>query len=1119
MSRYNITENISISAGAGTGKTYTLARRYVNLLLGFEFFSDSYSAKSKFSEKTALARRAMPHEIVTMTYTEAAASEMRDRINGLISEIIRASDGGTTGDSTITNALKHYSDAIDYVHKVLQQCRADMIYAHISTIHSFSLGIVRAYSDLLAFDLSPEVIGDDEKNILFSETLQSVETANEAMFFDIIAAIGKFKFSTIARKYVADAKFRRTMLKFIDGDSAPGAMHELYSRFIVTMNMDLFMNAMEMLEQMEEYASNPETYQKYTKYFIQYIESVISPEKSAPETVTIFRTDAEVKELKDEFSACVVSIKKLGHDHDDTTEEAFGAILGNIRLLLEQVYDSYRAELRARNRIDFDIIINAAYELIMEGKARPAYKFFMIDEFQDTNELQWDMFSVLARQSGANVFLVGDEKQSIYSFQGAEVQVFRKACRDIDAKSIPLAMNFRSEKVILDFVNDCCGPIMAGSDESRRIKLKNSALCDLLKRIESLRMDSTGWIRYYPLEPEPRKREASNGTVTWLVTPPPVIDEASEDEAPENDELEYRNIARFIYRISQGMLKEYGDITGLMKNDQKAVAVLFDSGAGMDLLRDELLALGIVPTVRADGNLYDAKEVQEVFLVLRLIADFYENTEWKYIKKYFLAGALRSSVFRLDDGAILDIFERQDIERVRGLVRELVHAKETMPLSGLISFIISRYDMETIYRHIDDYEQRAANLEKLVLVAQQFEADNGSDLKGFVKELERFIFIGGSEEGAALYEAPGRNSVRLSTIHSVKGLEYPMVIFVQCVKNLKSQQDRETFKHASVLMGGEFHYTMGFKISDNKPLSYDFASAVSGMQHMEEKKRLLYVALTRAERHLVISVPPIEDTFENKSYLQFLSTQYSDDFAGIIGDVVSNTGAKQLNKLQNHPSVRNSRFLVIDQNDVPVAGMVDRRIPIRELPELVRFKVSDDELSVTERIRSDSWLLSDDDSSAVGTAFHELAALCFDDLSNKSKTQANIKSLCAKHQLDADAEQWLVKFAENLASMEIYQEIKNADERYMEFGYTRKNEEGNVVSGIIDLVYQYKGKLKIVDYKTSSLKGKSAENVARDHGYDLQLEEYARAVEERLGEKVEEKIVVFVGEGKIVRIQ
>ncbi|MBP7735484.1 MAG: UvrD-helicase domain-containing protein [Spirochaetes bacterium] len=1118
MSRYNITENISISAGAGTGKTFTLARRYVNLLLGFEFFNDAYSDKNKFNEKNAIGRKAMPHEIVTMTYTEAAASEMRDRINGLISEIINATEGKPGKDETIINALAHYSKAVDFVQKVLKECQVDMIYSHISTIHSFSLGIVRAYSDLMALDLSPEVISEDERNILFNETLHSVITAHEDTFFEIIDDIGTFKLNAVARKYMSDAKFRRTVKNFIDRSLTLKAIHELYARFVVTMNMNLFQDAIRLLDELEEYAKNPENYKKYRAFFIECIESVIDPDKGFPETVRIFNVLDDGKELRDEFqNGCLAKIMKLRHPHDDNAEAAFNKALSKVHFLLEQVYKKYMESLKAMNRIDFDIIINTAYELIMEGKARPDIRYFMIDEFQDTNEVQWDMFSKLAGLNNANVFLVGDEKQSIYSFQGAEVQVFRKACSDIRATSIPLAVNFRSEKVILDFVNDCCGPIMTAEKVPGKIIVKNPALRDLMKKVESLRMDSAGPICYNPLEPESKRKARHDGTVTWLTTPPFDPGEASEEDIPENDKLEYKNIARFINKISRGDLEEYRDITDLIRQDKKAIAILFDSGAGMDMLKEELLARGIVPTVRADGNLYEAKEVQEIFLALRLISGFYDKTEWKYIKKFFLAGALRSSVFRLDDGDVFDIFAREDVDLVRELVRDLAQAKDVMSISDLIAYIIDRYDLKTVYRHLDDYEQRAANLEKLIQVAQKFEADNGTDLKRFVEELERLIFIGGSEEGTALYEAPGRNSVRLSTIHSVKGLEYPMVIFVQCLKNLKSQQGREIFKHASVLMDDGFHSTMGFITSAGRPVSYSMANAVSGIQHMEEKKRLLYVALTRAEKHLVISVPPLEDEVSENSYLGFLTTQYRENFINIINDALLNT--KQLNRMQIHKAVGNSTFLVIDQNDSPVDSIDDRSIPIIELPEPVHFKSIDSVESVTGKISSDSWILSDDDSSTVGTAFHELAALCFDELDDKKKNRVNIKNLCSKYQLDDDAEQWLVKYAENLASSEIYQEIKNSDERYMEFGYTRKNEKGEVVSGVIDLVYRHQGKLKIVDYKTTSLGKKRPEEVVRENRYDLQLEEYAKAVEERMGEKVIERVLVFVGQGALIQVE
>ena len=1108
---------MAISAGAGTGKTYTLSRRYINLLLGFEFFKEEYSSTDSFDNNSAEKSRANPWEIVTITYTEAAASEMRDRINQLISETINASKGRKIDDKSIMKALKHYGVAIDYVISTLGLAQSEMIYAEISTIHSFCLGVVRRYSDVLRVDVSPIVIPDDEKKILFSQCLTEVLEENVETMFELIDTIGQFRLNTVAWLYLNDGMFRRNMKNFINTGMGDLESHEFYASLIAGSKYGFMVHAASQLEELEGYARNNETYEKYKNYFITAVKCILEPGDLYPETVRIFQVVDEGKELRNEFQKNFKEFAKYFIKRDSEVETLFKNTLQKIVLLTEKIYEKYIYALGKANWIDFDIIINNAHELITSGRFESDWKFFMIDEFQDTNELQWEIFHTLAEKNSSNVFLVGDEKQSIYSFQGAEVDVFQKAAIDISAEKIPISVNFRSRKPILDFVNDCFCKLLGTDPELKKVKnsISDSSLKSLVDLAESMGIDPASCHDYYSLEPCSKKNDGSIGDVTWLVSRNEEISEELDEDVPSIQEIEYGNIARLIYKICNGQLSTYEDVTAKIKKDEKAIAVLFDSRSGMDVLKYELEQMGVPVLARVFENLYESKEAQEIYLVLRFIVNLHENTEWKFMSKYQLVGALRSNIIRMDDTSIYDIWVNKNAEAVIENFKELIHAKENMSISDLISFIIYHYDLRTVYRHLDDYEQKCANLDSLIEKAKVFEKEHGSDLKSYVDTLEKYIFFSDYEEESALFEAKGRNSVLLTTIHSSKGLEYPMVVFVHTMKDLAGQQSREIFKHSRMLAGDEFRTTFGFKVQGSSHVAYELSSLLSGSRHVDEKKRLLYVALTRAEDHLVISVPPPGKRVPRQTYLSFLTGQYDADFREVVNDVLEKSNPNKLNKFIDDNRILNSKFLVLDNEEIPTVERKVNNIDTVELPVDKLFELEDDETSVTGQLAHDELPVMQDEASLLGTAFHEMAKLYFDELDDLSIVKQAIEDVCAAFMLESSAGKKLKIFVNNLVSMEIYSEIKKSKERFPELGFSRPNEKGKVVNGIIDLVYRSNEGLVVLDYKTNSLEKTTAKKIVEKNGYDKQVEEYARVVEEISREKVFRKVLVFVDSGEV----
>jgi ATP-dependent exoDNAse (exonuclease V) beta subunit len=169
------------------------------------------------------------------------------------------------------------------------------------------------------------------------------------------------------------------------------------------------------------------------------------------------------------------------------------------------------------------------------------------------------------------------------------------------------------------------------------------------------------------------------------------------------------------------------------------------------------------------------------------------------------------------------------------------------------------------YAYKDDtiFEQVLSNIEELISEAISFEMQHGYDLTKFVEMMERNIFFADHEKEEAFYNAENINSIELCTIHSTKGLEYPMIILADANKGLKGQASTEGIKFDKFEDKNGKHILVGFKIDDYRPLSYRLLNIITPLKHIEEKKRMLYVALTRAKNNIVISITISEESQVN----------------------------------------------------------------------------------------------------------------------------------------------------------------------------------------------------------------------------------------------------------------
>ena len=1052
MNKFTIQKSFAINAGAGSGKTYTLSRRYINALLGFDYFREDYKKQNAYFDDLKPARVS---EIVTITYTEAAALEMKGRIFELVAKIInydklwkieqskrQNKNYRKDGDfESIAIANENSSSHLDYVQTTLKQAYTESSNSKISTIHSFCLDIIKSNADRARIDTKLDIIKDDEKQKLLSEIIFDLlnSAQNKETVLDITQDISMFFLNNLINKYVSDAKFRNDYDSFkrgsIDRSTYKELIYELYSL------PDVINDFVVIKEYIQENITKDSS--KYINFIDEYITRVFNFEaiswsslsKEHDVTIAFNRKPwTKHKAIKENIEA----IKELDSfidvycKIDDSKEVLFFDKIDNIKTILHQIKNKYDANLKELNKIDFDTIITKTLEIMPQIKTN--FKYIMVDEFQDTNATQFNIVKEARNHSDANLFVVGDSKQSIYSFQGAEIEVFNDAIADrtLFSSIEPMDKNHRSDGVILDTVNDIFKELLKKNDNLKLIKQNYEAQPQDLFVFD--------------------KKRKKLGSFKYLITSQPYQEDCNELDT----------ITQFISEIYNGTHSEYKHISNLIANKSKAIAIIFDSSTKMLELKQKLRAKGITAKVSASDNFYHTKEINDIFNVLKAI-DIVLNTKEKPFtsrQKYYIAGAMRSNILRCDDNAIKHYLDTNTIDEK---LKHYVEIFKTMTLSQAVKYIYDDANIMGVYTHLDDIEQRVANLYKFLLLCQDYENSNESKLYKFLSLIENAIYFSEVKEEEAFFKSHSTKSIEICSIHSTKGLAYPLVLLANTEKGLYSQITSDALKHNNFTLNKERKEIVGFKVNDYTPLSHRILKEIDKLKHIAEKKRLLYVALTRAEHDVVISASLKQKkdgniTLREDSYFYMICQSLQIDKDELYG--------------QNE-----SYCIVLDSkttNDI-----VKKEINyIQHSLKPIVFESS----SLVSATVDNETTSSDNRAADLGTTTHKIIELYWN-----SFTQNQDTILDKMMVFDAKQRKIIIENMNSFYKSDVYQLLRDGVEHHFELAFTFGGK-----TGFIDLIYFDKKSdgWVIVDFKTGMKSEEKSTN------YQKQLDFYRDVVEE-----------------------
>ena len=875
---YTSGQNILVSASAGSGKTFVMAERILD----------------------QLARGVEISQLFISTFTVKAATELKERLEKKISQQIQETDD------------------VDLKQHLGRQL-ADLPNAAIGTMDSFTQKFLGKHGYLI--DIAPNfriLQNESEQLILKNEVFHQV-------FEEHYQGENKEKFSRLVKNFAGRGKdergLRQQVYKIYDFlQSTSNPQKWLSESFLKGFEEADFTSEKEKLtEQIKQALWDLESFFRYhldndAKEFPKaaYLEAVqdvldeigslnhvsdsqayqavlarvvaISKEKNGRALANSSRK-ADLKPLADTYNEERKSqFAKLGQLVDQITildyQERYHGdtwdLAKTFQTFMSDFVEAYRERKRQENAFEFADISHYTIEILENfPQVREAYQErfheVMVDEYQDTNHIQERMLELLS--NGHNRFMVGDIKQSIYRFRQADPQIFnekfqRYAQNPQEGKLILLKENFRSSSEVLSATNDVFERLMD-------------------QEVGEINYDSMHQLVFAnsKLTPNPDNK------AEFLLYDK---DDSGQEEEESQTETKLTGEMRLVIKEILKLHQEKGVAF-------KEIALLTSSRSRNDQILLALSEYGI--PVKTDGeqnNYLQSLEVQVMLDTLRVIHN--------PLQDYALVALMKSPMFSFDEDELARLSLQKAADKVQENLyekllhaqkqatsqKELIHTELAEKLSQFMDILDSwrlyakthsLYDLIwKIYndRFYYDYvgalpngPARQANLYALALRADQFEKSNFKGLSRFIRMIDQVLEA--QHDLASVAVAPPKDAVELMTIHKSKGLEFPYVFILNMDQDFNKQdsmsdvilsrQNGLGVKYIAKVETGavEAHYPKTIKLSIPS-LTYTQNEEELQLASYSEQMRLLYVAMTRAEKKLYLVGKGSREKLEAKEY-------------------------------------------------------------------------------------------------------------------------------------------------------------------------------------------------------------------------------------------------------------
>jgi ATP-dependent helicase/nuclease subunit A len=1094
----DLRRDMIVSAGAGAGKTQVLGLRVLALLE---------------------SGRARVEEIVALTFTEKAANEMRERVQRLLLARVEQLEASrvTRLGSRVHQAPRKPRDAglgtQDAGLAFLRQAVSEFHRNRISTVHGFCSRLLREHAWEAGLEPRAPVLDERRQAWARDEAVRAVLfRSNLAEDSELGAALARLSTSFTLRelrealtdllreRHVAVPALGRAAQAWTDPDAELARRLELFDQLtrealapVIAALQSLPFKAAEKAKagdalairilQLKEILDSRtqkevgtgqgarDTGHELAAMLLTKSSKPRAPGGSKANWKHDPRAIEAAKHAWSHAAAAMADALEAGPlTFDPAHERRSGETARDLALLFERLMEAY-TEARGGGLDVLDLELRAIALLRDQPDVRAELnrrlRYILVDEFQDTNPTQAELFDLLREGDAApgRFFAVGDAKQSIYGFRGSDVSIFNRALKEVPARNS--ASGVDQEPVQPAWGLEC--------QDTRERRAGMVLLEDNYRTVAPvLELGNRVFQRVFASDnPQPwdaRPQDMHAKTSREADTPMPVelyflhAKERDDDsDARKDDEAEL--IAQRVH----GLLEE-----GFALSD---IAILVRRGTRNQFYRDAFARHNLPLVVVGEAGLLETQEAMDCLNLLRVLADPGDDVA--------VLGLLRSPFARLTDRYLTELALRNR----KGPLMDRVRMDETRPVDATAlldlynrlrlrvgrdapALLLSEALAETGYALAVgcsfDAQQRLANVERFLEVVRATEQEQPS-LALLVAELRERVEAGDTET-QGVPEA-GIEGVRLMTVHKSKGLEFPVVI----VPDLAAQPMgggggilRDWPEEPDRPLGLWLRVNEGDEIGDWRPDLYAaLAARAAAMRAQAEEKRGLYVAWTRAERRLIL-FGTVKDNFGNTSWAHQLANALS----------IAEWGAAA-----KEPALE-VRWLREVQRDEPVShqqpiAQARQALEAGELalPELLDISLCTTPKAETAQSTQTLPTYHDPDAAEFGTLVH--AAL------ERRMRGANVELGALDARFTAAPEHVQRAMAALAARPRAVRELP-------EFGLVTP--DGN---RRLDLLRDLgNGVYEIVDYKTDRVHGDHAAHAEREHGE--QLRGYGNALREYL---------------------
>ena len=1006
--------NIIVSAGAGSGKTAVLSERVIN----------------------KIQNGIHVNELLILTFTRAAADEMKDRIRKKIGKIAEFKDELTLLSS-----------------------------AYITTFDSFALSVVKKYHYLL--NISSSIAITDE-SIVKLEQKKILDNIFEKFYKE-----KNEKFINLIKKYCIknDKSLKSNILSlcnkisdYIDRDEfIDNVINNFYEEENVNKLLTKykeFINDKKKAIMLE--LDNMNMYFDYD-YCMSLQNSCLGILKANIDELHLYESiklpsaprgsEEEAKEAKANLKKLVDDL--ISYGNYGTLEDIKNDILSSKETVITilEIVKSYLNEVekykKENNIYTFSDISRLSIKILKENESvrnelKYSFKEIMIDEYQDTNDVQDIFISMIANN---NVYMVGDIKQSIYRFRGSNPNIFKEKysnySKNIGGYKIDLIKNFRSRYEVLDNINKVFDLIMDSSlgsaeyRETHEMVYGNTAYDS--EKINDFNYD------FEVLEYMNNKKETGF----------------------DNSEVEIFIIAKDIKDKMKNKLKVFDKETSKLRDaTYNDFVIILDRSKYFDSFKKIFEYLDIQLTILKDGKLNARTDIYLIKNILDLIIHINDNNLNEDFKYDFVSIA-RSFLYEYTDENIFDIINSKNYKETTIYKDfssiENINIKTSNEIFNDILDITDFYNK--LYK-IGDYENTNVRLETISKLSSSLSNLGLSiiDFRDYLNDI-----IENNEDIKYTTFSSNSDSVKILTIHKSKGLEYPVCYFADLDHEFNTSELKDKFicdKNYGLIVPSNMEDITTSVIKEL--YKKDFIK-----EEISEKIRLFYVALTRAREKMVIVLPEKETKKLEKNEngvieeIRRLSFSKLSDFMYGVKDYLDKyfktiditklglTKDYQYNKTINIKDNTNIKDdIKIEENNIK-----------NDITEEKHFSKEKNMLSTKEEIKMMKY----------GTRIHEYLEL----IDYKNPNLSLIKDTFIKDKIEKFLNNDLLK---NIKDSNIYHEY--------EFYYEKDNINYH---GIIDLMLEYDEHIDIIDFKLKSI---------TDDNYKSQLYGYKNYIENITNKKV-----------------